>query len=200
MELVVKPGPEPIRVVIVCKVKINPACSGGVARSADARKKNHPHDSDGTDHRDTGRLPFRSTRRPRPDAARAAAWLGVLPAGLFLLALAGAMWFVATARQVSIHPDPAPDALSLAGGWITPRIGDHYLLRPGSYTLQAALACHRDIAQRFDVGADDRQEIRLACRNSPASSAFRPIQTAGPGKHSRRSTSPSTVDRSALLR
>ena len=67
----------------------------------------------------------------------------------------------------SIHLDPAPDALSLAGGWITPRIGDHYLLRPGSYTLQAALACHRDIAHRFDVGADDRQEIRLAFQKLP---------------------------------
>jgi formylglycine-generating enzyme required for sulfatase activity len=98
---------------------------------------------------------------------RAAAWLGVLAAGGILLALAGALWFVVTARQVSIHLDPAPDALALSGGWIAPRIGDHYLLRPGYYILQAALACHREITQRFEVGAGERQEIRLVFEKLP---------------------------------
>jgi formylglycine-generating enzyme required for sulfatase activity len=87
---------------------------------------------------------------------------GILAAGAILLALAAAVWFVLTARQVSIHLDPAPDFLSLSGGWIAPRIGEHYLLRPGAYTLHAALACHRDLVHRFEVGAKERQDIRLA--------------------------------------
>jgi formylglycine-generating enzyme required for sulfatase activity len=126
---------------------------------------------------------FRSARRGgRGRVRRAAAWLGALAAGALLLALAGTLWFMATARQVSIHLDPVPDALSLAGGWITPRIGDHYLLRPGSYVLQAALACHRDIAQHFDVGADDRQEIRLAFQKLPGRLRIQAHRDGRPGE------------------
>ncbi len=113
-------------------------------------------------------VPFRSDRRGgRGGVRRAAAWLGVLAAGALLLTLAGALWFVVTARQVSIRLDPSPDALSLSGGWISPRIGDHYLLQPGPYLLQATLACHHDMAQRFEVGAGDRQEIRRAFQKLP---------------------------------
>jgi formylglycine-generating enzyme required for sulfatase activity len=114
-------------------------------------------------------VPFRSGRRGGHDRIRrAAAWIGLPAAGALLLALGGGLWFVVTAHQVSIHLNPAPDALSLSGGWFAPRIGDHYLLRPGSYVLEAALACHRDIAQRFELGADDRpQEIRLTFQRLP---------------------------------
>ncbi|MCU0559167.1 MAG: SUMF1/EgtB/PvdO family nonheme iron enzyme [Desulfobacterales bacterium] len=113
-------------------------------------------------------VPFRSSRRGGGRRARrAAAWCGILAAGAFVLALAGGLWFVFTAQQVSIHLDPAPDALSLSGGWPTPRVGDHFLLRPGSYELRAALACHRDIAHRFEVGAGVRREIRLAFEKLP---------------------------------
>jgi formylglycine-generating enzyme required for sulfatase activity len=127
--------------------------------------------------------PFRSDRRGGRDRVRrTAAWFGVLAAGALLLALAGALWFVATARQVSIHLDPAPEALSLSGGWIAPRIGDHYLLRAGSYILQAALACHRDIALRFEVGADDRQEIRLAFQKLPGRLRIQAYREGRPGE------------------
>jgi formylglycine-generating enzyme required for sulfatase activity len=113
-------------------------------------------------------VPFRSGRRGgRGRVRRAAAWCGALAGGALLLGLAGALWFVFTARQVAIHLEPAPEALTLSGAWITPRIGDHYLLRPGSYELQAALTCHRDIAHRFEVGADERQELRLAFQKLP---------------------------------
>jgi len=128
-------------------------------------------------------VPFRSGRRGSRDRVRrTAAWFGVLAAGALLLALAGALWFVVTARQVSIHLDPAPDALSLSGGWITPRIGDHYLLRPGSYALQAALACHGDIAHRFEVGADERQEIRLAFQKLPGRLRIQAHRDGWPGE------------------
>lgn len=113
-------------------------------------------------------VPLRSGRREgRSRARRAAAWCGILAAGALLLALTGGLWFVFTAHQVAIQLDPSPDALSLSGGWMTPRIGDHYLLRQGSYELRATLACHRDIVHRFEVGADDRQEIRLAFEKLP---------------------------------
>jgi formylglycine-generating enzyme required for sulfatase activity len=111
---------------------------------------------------------FRTDRsRARDRLRRAAAWIGAAAAGALLLALAGCLWFIATARQVAIDLDPEPDVLTLTGGWITPRIGGRYLLRPGSYLLQAGLACHRDLNHRFEVGADERQDIRLAFEKVP---------------------------------
>ena len=113
---------------------------------------------------------------------RLAARLGLLAAGALLSALAAALWFVVTARQVSIHIDPAPDALTLSGGWLAPRIGDHYLLRPGSYVLQAARACHRDLSHGFEVGADDRQEIRLAFQKLPGRLRIQAHRDGRPGE------------------
>jgi hypothetical protein len=128
-------------------------------------------------------MAFRSGRRGGSGRVRrTATWFGFLAAGALLLALAGTLWFVVTARQVSIHLDPAPDALSLSGGWITPRIGDHYLLRPGSYSLQAQLACHHDVAHRFTVGADERQEIRLAFQKIPGRLRIQAHHDGRPGE------------------
>jgi formylglycine-generating enzyme required for sulfatase activity len=111
---------------------------------------------------------FRSSKRGGGHRMRrAAAWFGVLAAGALLLTLAAAVWFVLTAQQVFIHLDPAPDSLSLTGGWIAPRIGEHYLLRPGAYMLQASLVCHRDLAHRFEVGAIERSDIRIAFQKLP---------------------------------
>jgi formylglycine-generating enzyme required for sulfatase activity len=128
-------------------------------------------------------VPFRSGRPDgRGRVRRAAAWLGLLSLGVLLSALAGALWFVVTAHQVSIRLDPAPQALSLSGGWVAPRIGDHYLLRPGSYVLQAALACHHDITHRFEVGGGDRQEIRLAFETLPGRLRIQAHPAGRPGE------------------
>ncbi len=113
-------------------------------------------------------VPFRGGRRGgRGGVRRAAGWMGVIAAALLLPVLAGAVWFVVTARQVTIHLDPAPDALSLSGGWVAPRIGGHYLLRPGAYELRAARACYREIVHAFEVGPEERQEIRLSFQELP---------------------------------
>jgi formylglycine-generating enzyme required for sulfatase activity len=112
--------------------------------------------------------PFRSDRgRGRSRLRRAAARLGILAAGALLAALAGGVWFVFTAHQVSIQLNPVQETLSLSGHWITPRIGGYYLLQPGDYVLHATLACHRAIEHRFMVDADDRQEIRLDFQKLP---------------------------------
>jgi hypothetical protein len=123
-------------------------------------------------------VPFRSGRRSGGDRIRrAAAALGGLAAGALVLALVAGGWFVLTARQVSIRVEPEPDAISLAGGWFTPRIGERYLLRPGTYTLHASLACHRELVQRFEVDANAPPDIRLAFQKLPVC-ASRPFEAA----------------------
>jgi formylglycine-generating enzyme required for sulfatase activity len=112
--------------------------------------------------------PFRSGRRKGRDGMRrAAGWAGAIGTALLVLMLAGALWFVFTAHQVAVHLDPAPAALSISGGWVTPRIGGHYLLRPGGYELRAERACYRDIVHPFVVGPEERQEIRLSFQPLP---------------------------------
>jgi len=111
---------------------------------------------------------FRSSKRGGGHRMRrAAVWLAVLAGGVLLLTLAAGAWFVLTAQQVSIQLDPEPDFLSLSGGWIAPRLGGHYLLQPGAYTLKATLVCHGDLVHRFEVGANERPDIRLAFRKLP---------------------------------
>jgi len=113
-------------------------------------------------------IPFRSGRRGGGNRLRrVAVRLAALAAGALVLILAAGVWFALTAQPVSIRIDPAPEALSLSGGWVAPRIGERYLLRPGSYTLRASLACHDDLVQRFEVGANGPPDIRLAFRRLP---------------------------------
>ncbi len=113
-------------------------------------------------------VPFRHGRkRNRTGLRRLVVLAGLSAAGALLSVLAGGVWFVFTARQVSIQVDPLPETVSLSGAWFTPRIGDHYLLRPGNYVLHATLSCHRDITHRFEVGSDERQEIRLFLQKLP---------------------------------
>ena len=64
--------------------------------------ENNPPDSRPTEPIIVTPVPFRSGRRGgREQARRTAVWLGLLAAGALLSALAGALWFVFTARQVS---------------------------------------------------------------------------------------------------
>jgi formylglycine-generating enzyme required for sulfatase activity len=79
--------------------------------------------------------------RPRQsaEAARRRRRLRAAPvlAVLFLAILAGAIGFLLTARAVQVEIEPAPDRMSIRGGFSGIRIAGHYLLRPGRYTLVA---------------------------------------------------------------
>jgi formylglycine-generating enzyme required for sulfatase activity len=130
-------------------------------------------------------ISFRSGKHGGSPMRKAAAWLGILAAGAFLLTLTAGVWFVLTAQRVSIQLDPPPDSVSLSGGWLAPRIGGHYLLRPGAYTLHAALSCHRDITHRFEVGANDRPDIRLAFQKLPGRLRVQALHEGQPQKEIR---------------
>ncbi|MEJ2514026.1 MAG: PEGA domain-containing protein [Gammaproteobacteria bacterium] len=101
------------------------------------------------------RAPAEPTRR-----WRYALWL---PA----LLLAGAAWFVFTARPVTIAVEPAPEVMDVSGGLFAPTLGDHYLLRPGSYTLRAAREGYRPLETGFDVSGDGPTELRFEMERLP---------------------------------
>jgi formylglycine-generating enzyme required for sulfatase activity len=112
--------------------------------------------------------PFRS--QPGGSAATLRRVIQALAAALLfacLCGLLGTAWFVFTAQRVAVRIDPPPDSLRMSGGLLTPRIGDHYLLRPGAYTLEAGRSCYRDITHRFEVGTAEGQVVRLAMEKLP---------------------------------
>jgi formylglycine-generating enzyme required for sulfatase activity len=68
--------------------------------------------------------------------------------------LAAGAWYVLTARAVRVETTPAADTLQFQGRWLTPKIGDSYLLRPGSYTVEAELEGYRSLSVILDVNGD----------------------------------------------
>ncbi len=86
----------------------------------------------------------RRALRLRPRAIVMAVLFGVL---------AACAWYVLTAHSVAIETDPPADHLAIGGG-MTPGFGGRYLLRPGSYRLQAQRAGYLPIDIVFEVGRD----------------------------------------------
>jgi len=81
----------------------------------------------------------------------------IRPRSLLLMAaiaiLAAGAWFVFTARSIRVETVPAADSLDIRGGWLTPRIGGSYLLRPGSYTVAAELRGYRSLVAPLEIDA-----------------------------------------------
>ena len=90
-----------------------------------------------------------------------------LTIGLGFLVLIMAAWFVFTARQIAIHIEPQPDQISIRGSLIAPRIGGHYLLRPGTYTFRATKECYFPLEKPFEVGTDKSQAVHFQMEKLP---------------------------------
>ncbi len=119
-------------------------------------------------------IPYRPARQNRGKTARVS-WKWLTGAGMALVlfgvvALAG---YVFTARQVLIQIDPAPADISIRGSLPAPRFGDHYLLRPGKYTLQADKPCYAPLETVLVVGAEKHQSFRLTLRQLPGKLSVR---------------------------
>jgi len=89
---------------------------------------------------------------PRRSRFRIRPRLLVMMAAVALLA-AGA-WFVITARAVRIETSPTADNLEIQGSWLTPKLGDSYLLYSGSYTVAAELEGYRRLSETLEVNGD----------------------------------------------
>ncbi len=103
-----------------------------------------------------------------------------LAIGLSFLMLIIAAWFVFTARQIMIQIEPQPDQISISGSLIAPRFGGQYLLRPGSYTLNATKECYFALKQPFEVGADKSQAVRFEMERLPGRISLQAHQSGDP--------------------
>ncbi|MCU0596798.1 MAG: PEGA domain-containing protein [Desulfobacterota bacterium] len=86
---------------------------------------------------------------------------------LVLALLAGSVWFVLTVKQVSIAITPEPDRLTLSGTWPSMRIGESYLLQPGTYLLRAQKQGYRDLERALSVGSEKNQQFRYTMEKLP---------------------------------
>jgi len=113
-------------------------------------------------------IPYRPPRRNRGKTARLSwKWLTAAGLALVLFGLVALAGYVFTARRVLIQIEPAPADISIRGSLLAPRFGEHYLLRPGKYTLQVDKPCYAPLETQLVVGADKHQSFRLTLQQLP---------------------------------
>ncbi len=100
---------------------------------------------------------------------------GIISAALalFLILLCASAWFVFTARQVAIRIEPEPSRISIQGGMAAPKFGDHYLLRPGGYRLQAERQCFQLLDEGFAVTDEKSQDFAFTMTKQPGLLSFK---------------------------
>ncbi|MCW8984481.1 MAG: PEGA domain-containing protein, partial [Thermoanaerobaculales bacterium] len=106
----------------------------------------------------TDRVIHPAAFEPRWQSPPRRARIRIRPRSLVLVAavalLAAGAWFVLTARAVRVETAPAADHLKIQGAWLTPKIGENYLLRPGAYTVAAELEGYRSLSETLEVNGD----------------------------------------------
>jgi len=117
---------------------------------------------------------FRPTRRHRglKSTSRKRGIISTALA-LFLILLGASAWFVFTARQVAIRIEPEPSRISIQGGMAAPKFGDHYLLRPGDYRLQAEQQCFQLLDEGFTVTDEKSQDFVFTMTKQPGLLSFK---------------------------
>jgi len=117
---------------------------------------------------------FRPTRRHRglKSTSRKRGIISTALA-LFLILLGASAWFVFTARQVAIRIEPEPSRISIQGGMAAPKFGDHYLLRPGDYRLQAEQLCFQLLDEGFTVTDEKSQDFVFTMTKQPGLLSFK---------------------------
>jgi formylglycine-generating enzyme required for sulfatase activity len=89
--------------------------------------------------------------------------------GLAAVAFVAAVvaWFTFTAKSVELNIEPAPDQIGVPGTFFKLRLGDRYLLRPGSHRVTAELAGYYPLDAAIDVGASADQSFALTLTKLP---------------------------------
>ncbi len=126
-------------------------------------------------------LPFRPAGQKPPGGSGRRYRRFIAPAvGLIFLLLLLVAWFVFTARQVTLQIEPPPDRLNIDGALFAPRLGDRFLLRPGTYRLNAAKTCYAPLEQSFDVSPAGTRTIRFQMQRLAGRLSLQAHKTGAP--------------------
>lgn len=91
-------------------------------------------------------------------------WHVVLVLALVLLSVS--LWFVISARAVSIEVTPAAEQVKVSGGFSI-ALGERRLMRPGQYTVQAQVKGYQPLRQSIKVTSDGDSVFRFALEKLP---------------------------------
>ena len=128
-------------------------------------------------------ISFRPIRSRRSSATFSVfKWLGWIVLAGLLVVLTTSVWFVFSAKRVTLNIDPQPDKASISGGLAAPRFGDYYLLRPGDYILHAQKECFEALEHPFQVGDADDQQIGFKMQQQPGRLDIQAHQEGTPSK------------------
>lgn len=92
--------------------------------------------------------------------------------GVTFFALAVLAWFTFTAKSVEFTFEPAVDEMDLPSTIFQFRLGDRYLLRPGSHRLTASLAGYYPLDETVQIGLLPDQKIELTLIKLPGLVTF----------------------------
>ncbi len=109
-------------------------------------------------------------------------WGAVAALCLILSGLVAGAWFVLTARKVVIDIEPVPDRVTIAGGLAAPRVGEHFLLRPGSYILRADKPCYVSLETPLTVGEEKNPVFKFTMPTLPGKLSLRLNDKDSPGQ------------------
>lgn len=77
------------------------------------------------------------------------------------------VWFILTARSVSLGFDPGADSVAMEDGWPTFELGGRILAQPGEYTLVAEKAGYRRFEQIITITEEPNQEYSFTLQKLP---------------------------------
>jgi len=116
---------------------------------------------------------------PPPAPASRRRRVGGIYVLLALAVLAGALWFVFSARMLYIEIQPAPDRMALEGALPALPLREGYLALPGTYRLAAERSGYQRLVREIEITRATRQRLSLALVKLPGSLAVETPGVAG---------------------
>ncbi len=94
------------------------------------------------------------------EVKRGFGWKGAVAAALLVLGSIAATLFTAQSVRIETVPETV-DHVAISGGWMKLKVGDRYLLRPGTHRIELRSQGYRDLQDTFELTRDEPLTLRL---------------------------------------
>ena len=110
-------------------------------------------------------ISFKANRATEPPPKRGLSKAAIATGAAFSV-LAAFAWFALTARSVQLLFEPPVEQMSVPGTLLKLKVGDRFMLRPGSHRVAAELAGYYPFAENFTVGREQGQSLEVSARET----------------------------------
>ena len=105
--------------------------------------------------------------RPAQIEKKAGPSKAAIAIGAAFAVLAAFAWFALSARSVQLQFEPPVEQMSVPGTLLKLKVGDRFMLRPGSHRVAAELAGYYPFTADFTVGREQGQSITFQLERLP---------------------------------